>query len=105
PNTATQPRWNNVIGNPRLRSEKANTVTAGIVADIGENITLSVDYWRIEISDMITAEDVDVNLWQACMSPVTNPTFDPAHPACARITRDPVDGGNAPTFGSFTNSG
>jgi iron complex outermembrane receptor protein len=101
-NTVLQSRWLNVIGNPQLKSEEADTVTVGLVANIGERLTLSVDYWNIEVSDMVSSEDVDA-LWNECMSPVTNPAYDPNYPACQRLPRDPVDGGQSPYFVTFTN--
>ena len=44
-------------GNPELDPEKADTLTAGLVFDIGEAMRLSVDYWDIRVKDAI--EDMD----------------------------------------------
>jgi outer membrane receptor protein involved in Fe transport len=101
-NATIQARWLNVIGNPTLHSEEANTTTAGLVMNVGDAATMSIDYWRIQISDMVSSEDVDA-LLNECFSPVINPTYDPNSPACSRIDRDPVDGGQAPYFVTFTN--
>src|SRR5690606_25852520 len=69
---ALSARWLNVIGNPNLRSEEGNTLTAGIVADVTDSITLTVDYWNIEISDMVSFQNVE-SLWETCLAPDTNP--------------------------------
>lgn len=41
-------------GNVDLNPEEADTITAGIVIDPIDNLTVSVDYWSIEISDQIS---------------------------------------------------
>jgi outer membrane receptor protein involved in Fe transport len=97
-------RFANVIGNPNLTSESAETITAGFVSDINDRTTLTVDYWEIEIRDMIAAQSGDA-VYTQCMSPVTNPSFDPNHPACLLIVRDPSNGGQAPVDVSYTNEG
>src|SRR5690606_9823540 len=83
-------------------SEEANTLTLGIVADVTDRTTLTVDYWNIEIKDMVSVESVD-GLAEQCFSPVTNPTFDPNHASCARLDRNPIDGTQAPYFVTYTN--
>ena len=40
-------------GNPNLRSESAETVTLGVVVDVTNNLSASVDYWSIDITDAI----------------------------------------------------
>jgi outer membrane receptor protein involved in Fe transport len=40
-------------GNPALDPEEADTLTFGIVTDITDSMTVSVDYWDIEITDVI----------------------------------------------------
>ena len=99
-------RWLNVIGNPNVHSEEADTTTAGVVVDVSDNITMTVDYWNIEISDMISYQDVEA-LWEECMAPDTNPTFDPTTPACVQLrpARDPTDGSQSPYFVTYTNGG
>jgi iron complex outermembrane receptor protein len=99
---ATQQRWLNVIGNPNLHSEQGDTLTAGIVANIGDSVQLSVDYWRIKITDMISAENVRGAL-EECFNPVTNTTMSPTYPACTIIRRDPVTGNQSPYFVTYHN--
>jgi iron complex outermembrane receptor protein len=40
-------------GNPNLKPESADTVTAGFVLDPIDNLTISVDYWDIKVEDTI----------------------------------------------------
>ncbi|MES2626174.1 MAG: TonB-dependent receptor [Pseudomonadota bacterium] len=104
PNTSTQFYFSNVTGNANLKEETAKTITLGFVADLLDNLTLTVDWWNIKIDDMISTEDPD-NIYQLCLSPATNPTFSPAHPACEQIERNPDSGaeGNTPLL--YTNQG
>jgi iron complex outermembrane receptor protein len=102
PNTLQVARISNLIGNPNLNSEKAETVTAGFVIDIAERSSLTIDYWRIRITDMIADEFGDI-LYENCMDEDTNPTYDPNHPACRRLVRNPNTGANATLSTSFNN--
>ncbi|MBT8092368.1 MAG: TonB-dependent receptor [Gammaproteobacteria bacterium] len=48
-------QYNNIAGgDPNLQPEEADTLTVGFVIDPMENLTLSVDYWSIEITDTIS---------------------------------------------------
>jgi outer membrane receptor protein involved in Fe transport len=40
-------------GNPNLQPEEADTITFGVVIEPSENLSLSLDYWNIEIDDVI----------------------------------------------------
>lgn len=93
-----------VSGNPELDEETADTITLGVVADITEDLTVSVDYWNIKIEDMISTEDPD-GVYRECLSPVTNPSFDPSLPACQQISRNPATGGEGNTTLLYTNEG
>ena len=99
---ATQQRWLNVIGNPSLISEKGDTLTAGIVTSIGDSMQLSIDYWHIEVNDLISAENVRGAL-EECFNPLTNPTLSATYSACTIIRRDPVSGGQSPYFVTYQN--
>jgi outer membrane receptor protein involved in Fe transport len=102
PNTLQVARISNLQGNPNLTSEKADTTTAGIVLTIAQRSTISIDYWRIKIHDMIAEEFGDV-LYQQCLDETTNPNYDPLYPSCTRIVRNPSNGTNATISTSFTN--
>ena len=77
-------------GNPNLIEEESDTLTVGLVFTPGflEGLTLTVDYWDIEIVDAIsTIEEEDV--LRGCYDgPALDPTF------CSQFTRvsDPTSG-------------
>jgi hypothetical protein len=102
PNTLQVARISNLQGNPNLLSEEAETLTAGIVASIGENVSLTIDWWQIGITNMIAEEFGDI-LYENCLDEDTNPTYDPTHPACMRLVRDPVSGANSTISTTFNN--
>jgi iron complex outermembrane receptor protein len=45
--------WVLQSGNPNLKSETADTFTWGLVTNLGDNTTLSFDWYKIELSDAI----------------------------------------------------
>ncbi len=94
----------NTTGNPDLREEQANTWTVGIVMDFLEGFTLTVDWFEIEIEDMIAVENADA-VFERCLSPAFNPNADPEHPACATMLRNPSNGNIVSTDLSYTNQG
>jgi len=48
-------QYNGIFGgNPNLKPEEADTITVGFVIDPMETMTVSVDYWSIEITDTIS---------------------------------------------------
>ena len=92
------------FGNPNLREEQADTWTIGVAMDILEDWSLTVDWYQIEIEDMIALESGDTT-YQQCMDLALNPTGDLNNPACVRIKRNPGTGGGATVDRSFTNAG
>ena len=94
PNTLQVARISNLQGNPNLHSEQAETITAGFVFDLTDRSTLSIDYWRIQITDMIAEEFGDI-LYENCLDLDTNPNQDPLYPDCTRLVRNPSTGANA----------
>ncbi|HEU4618260.1 MAG TPA: TonB-dependent receptor, partial [Gammaproteobacteria bacterium] len=94
----------NSFGNPDLHEEQADTFTLGVVMDFLQNWTLSVDYYQIEIKDMIAVESPDTT-YEGCLSIAKNPTGDPNAPACQRIFRNPTDGTPANIDLTYTNLG
>jgi iron complex outermembrane recepter protein len=81
----------NSFGNPKLREEQADTFTLGMVMDFHDNFTLTVDWYEIEIEDMIALEGPDA-IYQRCLSLEFNPSADPNTQPCALINRDPANG-------------
>lgn len=94
----------NSFGNPSLTEETADTFTLGVAMEFLENWRLTVDYYTIEIEDMIAVEGPD-STYQRCLSIALNPAGDPNAPACRQIFRDPTNGNAANIDLSFTNTG
>jgi outer membrane receptor protein involved in Fe transport len=92
------------FGNSQLREEQADTFTMGIAMELLEDWRLTVDYWHIEITDMIAVESADAT-YQRCMDMAFNPTGNINTPACQQIFRNPVSGGGAFINRSFNNLG
>ncbi len=55
-------------GNPELEPETANTVTAGLVFDLGNSMRLSLDYWDIKIEGVIEEMEPLVALNQCALN-------------------------------------
>jgi iron complex outermembrane recepter protein len=102
PNGFVSPRISNLSGNADLRSEEATTTTLGVVANITDQATLTFDYWRIELDDMI-APQVPDTLYRECLSGDTNPSYSPLHPSCALILRNPASGAVATVDVTYSN--
>ncbi len=94
----------NSFGNRDLREEQADTFTIGMVMDFHDNFTLTVDWYEIEIVDMIALENADA-IYESCLSRAFNPTGDPTIQACTQINRDAADGGPQNTDRTFSNQG
>jgi iron complex outermembrane receptor protein len=113
--TGTQPNGNswtpfsNATGNPNVNPEDAETWTAGFVwtpstgREMLDGLNLTVDWYDIEITNMISVEPA-LAVYEQCLSTANNPTSDPLHPACLRINRNPVSGFAAPTTVSYINA-
>jgi iron complex outermembrane receptor protein len=54
-------------GNPSLDPEEADTLTFGVVIDATDNMQISLDYWDIEITDVIDNIDPDLILSQCAL--------------------------------------
>ncbi|TRO92931.1 TonB-dependent receptor [Glycocaulis profundi] len=79
-------------GNPQLGPEVADTYTAGFVVQPSAipGLTVSADYWLIEIEDAITAPSVG-DLISQCYSTDINPNRE-FNEACQLILRSPLSG-------------
>ena len=94
----------NSFGNRNLREEKADTWTMGMVMDFHDNFTLTVDWYEIELTDMIALEGPD-SIYERCLSLNFNPTSSPTTDACMLINRDPANGSASNVDRTFTNEG
>jgi iron complex outermembrane recepter protein len=98
-------------GNLNLKSEVADTYTAGFVfrpsfeSAAISRLTASLDIYSIKIEDAIAALSFDT-IYNQCVNPANNPSQTLAgNPFCSFITRDPTTGNPAQTIGSFQNVG
>jgi iron complex outermembrane receptor protein len=91
-----------LAGNINVLPESGRTMTAGVVANITDNVVLTLDYWQIKIDDMISNELPSV-LYERCLNPAKNPTFDPNFEPCVKLDRDPETGVHLPTHTTYTN--
>jgi outer membrane receptor protein involved in Fe transport len=94
----------NSFGNPNLREEQADTYTLGVAMDLLEDWRLTVDWWKIDIENMIALEGADAT-YQRCLDLAFNPTGSINAPACQQIQRNPTTGAGALVDRSFTNEG
>jgi iron complex outermembrane recepter protein len=94
----------NATGNPNLTEEQADTFTLGVVMDFLDGFTLTVDYYTIEIENMIALENGDI-VHERCFSPAFNPNYDPNAQGCQAILRNPNTGGTSSVDLFFTNQG
>jgi outer membrane receptor protein involved in Fe transport len=86
-------------GNPALGPEEADTETIGFVLQPLENLTISVDYYDIEINAAIS-QPTSSDVLTDCYSTARNPGFV-FNAACAQVLRDPING----TFNGATAPG
>ncbi len=100
----------NTVGNPNVQPETAETWTVGVVLrspfdnPVLSGFTLSVDYFRIDLKDMIATKNGDA-IYQECLSTAFNPTGNPNIPACQAIVRDTVNGNAISVDATYTNEG
>jgi iron complex outermembrane receptor protein len=94
----------NSFGNPNVEEETADTFTLGVVMDFLEDWTLTVDYYTIEIEDMIALIGPDT-VYETCLSLEKNPSADPTVASCTQIIRNPADGEATNIDLGFTNQG
>jgi outer membrane receptor protein involved in Fe transport len=80
-------------GNPDLAPEKADTTTLGFVwtPDFVDNLSLSVDFWKIKIKGAITNATTS-QVVSGCYDPTQNVGFA-NNVFCQGIQRDPLNGG------------
>ncbi|MBI5717388.1 MAG: TonB-dependent receptor [Burkholderiales bacterium] len=93
-------------GNPALEPEDADTTTFGIVfePDFAKGLTISLDYYNIEITKAISSASV-TDILTNCYSAAANPAFA-FNDFCALIFRNPLNGtfNGAEARGVFTAS-
>lgn len=85
-------------GNPNLREETADSFTLGaVVTSPFENpwlsgLSASIDYYDIQIDDVIGSISAGAQLQGCFNAQGQNPTFDPNNGYCQLFRRDPLSG-------------
>jgi len=74
-------------GNTNLHEESADTYTVGFVWQNENSLQVSVDYYNIEISDVITFLDPSLVVNQCFNSDGTNPTYSNTNVQCQKFGR------------------
>jgi iron complex outermembrane recepter protein len=76
-------------GNPDLFEESADTITVGFVwqPEFAERLSVSVDYFNIEVSDAIAAIDPLTVVSRCFNGANANPTYDPTNFFCSLFGR------------------
>jgi iron complex outermembrane recepter protein len=99
----------NITGNPALRNEEAKTWTAGVVIKspfegILSNATLTVDWYKVNITDAIAPTNA-LSVYQKCFNvDGSNPSYDVNNSFCRLISRD-LDGYRATVDTPYSNLG
>jgi iron complex outermembrane receptor protein len=97
-------------GNTDLDTETADTLTAGVVVRSWserpalEFLQLSLDWYRIDLSDSINFANADRYVPQ-CFDARTNPDFDPDYARCRWFSRDAATGELTDLADVFQNMG
>lgn len=89
-----------VGGNENLSPEESTSYTIGFVVNspftggsFVESLGLTVDYWSIEMEDVIDSVDAATIVQRCFNRDGANPTFDPSNIWCTQFQRDQTDGG------------
>jgi outer membrane receptor protein involved in Fe transport len=94
-------------GNPLVEPEFGTTYTLGAVFNgtIVDNLTLSVDFYQIEIEGAISPLSAST-VYDNCFNAFgTNPTYDINNEFCQAIQRNPTSGDRSRTDAPFFNLG
>lgn len=101
--------FKNVVGNPLVQEETADTITAGFVISSPwdnewlESTSMTIDYYSIEITDMIS-EQSPADVYNRCFDAELNPNFDINFAPCQLVSRNPANGFSAPTDVTYSNA-
>jgi outer membrane receptor protein involved in Fe transport len=81
-----------VGGNPNLGPEKATSFTAGFVIQPSRNFAATVDYWSIDLEEVIAAVGATTIIQRCFNRDGANPTYDINNQWCQLYRRDQADG-------------
>jgi iron complex outermembrane recepter protein len=80
-------------GNPGLGPEKAKSFTAGFVFQPTRNLSATIDYWSIDLEEVIAAVGAATIVQRCYNRDGANPTYSPTNQWCQLFNRDQNDGG------------
>ncbi len=98
-------------GNTDLTPEEADTITFGVVirpefeAALVRDLSVSVDYYDIDITDVIAPIAGGTALTKCYNLDGSNPAYDPANPFCQTLRRNPLTGGVDTVAAPYLNLG
>ncbi len=81
-----------VGGNPGLGPEKATSFTAGLVLQPTKNFSATIDYWSIELEEVIAAVGAATIVQRCYNRDGANPSFSPTNQWCQLFNRDQNNG-------------
>ncbi len=82
-----------VGGNPGLGPEKSKSFTAGIALQPVRDLSATIDFWSIELEDVIAAVGATTIIERCYNRDGANPTFDINNQWCSLFRRDVNNGG------------
>jgi outer membrane receptor protein involved in Fe transport len=82
-----------VGGNPKLGPEKSKSFTAGLVLQPSKSLTATVDYWSIDLEEVIGAVGAATIVQRCYNRDGANPTFSATNQWCQLFVRDQSNGG------------
>ena len=82
-----------VGGNPGLKPEKATSFTAGFVVQPTKNLSATIDYWSINLEEVIGAVGATTIVQRCFNRDGANPSFSPTNEWCQLFNRNANDGG------------
>ena len=93
-------------GNPNVGPEEGKTFTIGAVFNLAGGLTLTVDYYDIELTEAISPLSV-ATVYDNCFNynGVSNPTYDVNNSWCQMVRRNPITGDREEVDTPFFNLG
>lgn len=82
-----------VGGNPGLGPEKSKSFTAGFVLQPSRNLSATIDYWSIDLQEVIAAVGAPTIVQRCFNRDGANPTFSLTNQWCQLFNRDANNGG------------
>ena len=82
-----------VGGNPNLSPEKSESFTAGLVLQPSKNLLATIDYWSIDLKEVIDSVEAQTIVQRCFNRDGANPTYSASNQWCQLFARDANNGG------------